>query len=627
MFFIEFPLLGRGSWRELLLQLVEGLLGDHEVRAVQHVVDVDLRGVDHLQAGDVAAGEQERTVGLVLHEQRLALHAQPVQKALQDLGLGLLDAEAVDDPQAPVVVAPRQRRAQGGDARLLRHRVRVVARGRPEDGAAVPPERRADVARPPPAGALLAPGLAARAGDEGPVLRHVRAAARVGAILLDRLVEQVLVDGDREDLGSQRVLAELAVVAVYDGHRAFRRTVDDRRGPLLLRVPGGALRLGLLAGRLRLLARRRSRGRLVGGGLAGRGLARGLRLRLARLRRRRLLLLDHAPLSLPDDHVSAAGAGHRAPDDESVLSRVDADDGQVLGRDALVAHVPRPPQPLDDARGIRRGADAAGRAMEHGAVGGIAAAEVVALHHPLEPLALAHPYHLHDVAGREQVHRDLVAHLVLGPVVDTELPEDAARGQPRLVEVAFHGLRDPLDLAVLHEAELHRRVAVLRLRLALDDDAGPRLDDGDGDRPPVLRIHLGHADLLPDDSLDGHYQLPLDAEAAEDSPRPQRTRTEFKVLTRPRLPQSISFMLCGLCAISAASASTPLNRRLLRVLLAEGLDLHVHARGQVQLHERVHRLGSGLENVEQPLVGADLELLPALLVHVRRAVDRPAVRD
>src|SRR5204863_5738432 len=45
---------------------------------------------------------------------------------------------------------------------------------------------------------------------------------------------------------------------------------------------------------------------------------------------------------------------------------------------------------------------------------------------------------------------------------------------------------------------------VLLLRLALHDDARPGLDDGDGDRPPVLGVDLGHADLLADDSLDRH---------------------------------------------------------------------------------------------------------------------------
>src|SRR5262245_40267304 len=50
-----------------------------------------------------------------------------------------------------------------------------------------------------------------------------------------------------------------------------------------------------------------------------------------------------------------------------------------------------------------------------------------------------------------------------------------------------------------------------------------------------------------------------------------------------------------------------------------GLDLDVDARRQVQLHERVQRLLRRLEDVEQALVRANLELLARLLVHVRRA--------
>src|SRR5262249_21579706 len=145
-----------------------------------------------------------------------------------------------------------------------------------------------------------------------------------------------------------------------------------------------------------------------------------------------------------------------------------------------------------------------GRAVEHRAVGGAAAPEGVALDDALEPLALAHADDVDGVAGGEEVDGDLVPDLQLGAVLDEELPEDAAGRQPRLVEVALHGLGDPLDLAVLHEAELYRGVAVLLLRLALDDHARPRLDDGDGDRPPVLGVDLGHAYMLADDCDDRH---------------------------------------------------------------------------------------------------------------------------
>src|SRR5688572_19603759 len=50
-----------------------------------------------------------------------------------------------------------------------------------------------------------------------------------------------------------------------------------------------------------------------------------------------------------------------------------------------------------------------------------------------------------------------------------------------------------------------------------------------------------------------------------------------------------------------------------------GLDLDVDTRRQVELHERVERLLRRLEDVEQALVRADLELLARLLVDVRRA--------
>src|SRR4029077_5216648 len=51
------------------------------------------------------------------------------------------------------------------------------------------------------------------------------------------------------------------------------------------------------------------------------------------------------------------------------------------------------------------------------------------------------------------------------------------------------------------------------------------------------------------------------------------------------------------------------------------LDFGVDAGGQVELHQRVHGLRGRVDNVEKALVGAHLELLAALLCHVRRRVD------
>src|SRR5262245_22934570 len=52
------------------------------------------------------------------------------------------------------------------------------------------------------------------------------------------------------------------------------------------------------------------------------------------------------------------------------------------------------------------------------------------------------------------------------------------------------------------------------------------------------------------------------------------------------------------------------------------LDLDVDAGRQVELHQRIDRLRRGIDDVEQALVRAHLELLAALLVDVRRAVHR-----
>src|SRR6185369_11971068 len=52
------------------------------------------------------------------------------------------------------------------------------------------------------------------------------------------------------------------------------------------------------------------------------------------------------------------------------------------------------------------------------------------------------------------------------------------------------------------------------------------------------------------------------------------------------------------------------------------LDLDVDAGREVELAERVDRLLRRLEDVEEALVGAELELLARFLVDVRRTIDR-----
>src|SRR5438105_15811485 len=52
------------------------------------------------------------------------------------------------------------------------------------------------------------------------------------------------------------------------------------------------------------------------------------------------------------------------------------------------------------------------------------------------------------------------------------------------------------------------------------------------------------------------------------------------------------------------------------------LDLDVHAGGEIELHQRIHRLRRRIDDIEQALVRAHFELLAAFLVDVRRSVHR-----
>src|SRR5260221_4533048 len=52
------------------------------------------------------------------------------------------------------------------------------------------------------------------------------------------------------------------------------------------------------------------------------------------------------------------------------------------------------------------------------------------------------------------------------------------------------------------------------------------------------------------------------------------------------------------------------------------LDLDVHAGRQIQARQRLDRLGRWLDDVDQPLVRANLKLFPRVLVDERAAIHR-----
>src|SRR5205085_4457436 len=51
-------------------------------------------------------------------------------------------------------------------------------------------------------------------------------------------------------------------------------------------------------------------------------------------------------------------------------------------------------------------------------------------------------------------------------------------------------------------------------------------------------------------------------------------------------------------------------------------DFHVDARSQIELHKGIDGLRRRIDDVEETLVGAHLELLATLLVDMRRSIDR-----
>ena len=173
---------------------------------------------DHLHVREVAPREHERVRGLVVDHHRLAGDAELGEQALQELRLRLLDHEGLDDLHRTLDEPLAEGDAQRGGAGLLGHRVGVVTGLGAEGGPAVAPEGAARLAGPGAAGALLPPGLLARARDEGPVLGHVGAAAPAGAVLLHRLVDEVRVGLGGEDVRGELDLPDRLVRGVHHRH-------------------------------------------------------------------------------------------------------------------------------------------------------------------------------------------------------------------------------------------------------------------------------------------------------------------------------------------------------------------------------------------------------------------------
>src|ERR1041384_1206182 len=87
-----------------------------------------------------------------------------------------------------------------------------------------------------------------------------------------------------------------------------------------------------------------------------------------------------------------------------------------------------------------------------------------------------------------------------------------------------------------------------------------------------------------------------------------------------------SITVTGTCVPSASKTRVMPSLRPISAFMCGSLfdlDLHIHARRQIQLGQRIHRLRAGVEDVDHALVRLQLELLAALLVDVGAAQHRP----
>src|SRR5947209_10892656 len=215
------------------------------------------------------------------------------------------------------------------------------------------------------------------------------------------------------------------------------------------------------------------------------------------------------PLPVPGeahDHEAVASARNCAADVEQVVLGVHFGDAEILDRDLIAAHPAAHTHALHDARWERRGADRAGSAMEHRAVGGAAAGEVVTLHDALEALALGLTDHVDRVARLEDVDLHFVANVRIAAV--RHFRERAERLEAGLLEVAALRAGDAAVRELFDQSDLHGIVAVLVGGLFLYHEARTGLNDGHRDERAVLGKYLGHSDLLANDSFDCHLSSP-----------------------------------------------------------------------------------------------------------------------
>ena len=133
-----------------------------------------------------------------------------------------------------------------------------------------------------------------------------------------------------------------------------------------------------------------------------------------------------------------------------------------------------------------------------GTVSLLQAVRAVALDDALIAVALAGAGDIHEVAHLEGVGLDDIADVQLGGVVQIELAQVLLGSDLSLLQVAQLRLGE-LALGHVLIAQLDGLIAFLLGSLLLNNGAGSRLDDSDGDHMAVFIEDLGHAHFFADD--------------------------------------------------------------------------------------------------------------------------------
>src|SRR5579864_300520 len=218
-----------------------------------------------------------------------------------------------------------------------------------------------------------------------------------------------------------------------------------------------------------------------------------------------LLRLAH----FPDHDIGSHRTGHRTVYQQKIFVRIHFHDAQVLYRQAAVAHMSREMLSRPDTRGKRTAANAAWRAMMHGAVRGIASAEVPPFYGAGKALALGDAGHVHEFPGLEAIDQHAVAGLgIIGGIIEANFAQAAHGRDIGLLEVSHHGLGDALRLDEFHKSELRGIVAVFFLGAPLHHNAGPGLQHRAPNRGAIFGEDLGHAQLDSEYSVDSHESYP-----------------------------------------------------------------------------------------------------------------------